>query len=253
MILVNDLLNSEHNYTQLTSEKKEYNGFIRFQDHTTPELPLQSYTYIKRNLSHDEVKKIIDSEFERAKKENKEFIRFVFNPLDPFSGEIPELSSYDYHCQQLLIKDINDFEPVDNINCSFVQSSDRKKLNQLVIKLNRSLSKKVLKKHSTRWTNLRIDNNNLQTLVYKDKNEFLGSCDITCYKNIAKLEDFEVLERHRKKGIGDSLLSAAISKSMEMGMEKVYLIADRNDWVSDYYQRRGFEVFLEFHSYTLFI
>lgn len=253
MNLINEILDCESKYSQLTSERTEYDNYIRFQDNITPEIPLQSYTYIKRNASQMDVKEIIKSEIRRAKKEKREFIRFVFNPLDLFSGEIPELSSFDYHCHQLLINDIEYFDSEPDSNCLFAKKHDKTKLLDLLNEINSSMNKTLLIKHSSRWANIKIEDKNLKTLAYKHNNKFIGSCDLCYHNKVVKLEDFEVIKSHRQKGVGDRLLSSAISLSRGMGLEKVYLIADRNDWVSDYYQRRGFELFLEFNSYTLFI
>lgn len=253
MNLINEILDCESKYTQLTSEKKEYDNYIRFQDNITPEIPLQSYTYIKRDVSQENVKNIIRSEIKRAQKERREFIRFVFSPLDLFSGEIPELSSFDYHCHQLLVNDIASFNSAAERSCLFATEHDRTKLMDLLNEINSSMSKDLLNKHSSRWADIKIENKNLKTLAFEHNKKFIGSCDLCYHNKVVKLEDFEVIKSHRKKGIGDRLLSSAISLSRDMGLEKVYLITDRNDWVSDYYQRRGFELFLEFNSYTLFI
>lgn len=253
MVLHEKLINSELKYTELTSQKRDRDGYIIFKDKNTPEIPLQNYIYIKKGVSLDKTRKIIINEVDKAKKAKKDFIRFVFDPIDPFSGELPELSNFDYHCNQLLIMDLKDIEPEGmNKKCYIPNKLDYKELLKYYKTQNSFLEPKANLSHTKKWIDIRINNKDIESIMYTSKGEPIGSCDLYYNFNIAKLEDFEVAEEHRRQGIGNELLRSAISRAKAKGVEKLYLIAERNDWVSDYYRRKKFKLFMEFNSYTYF-
>lgn len=253
MALHEKLINSELKYTELTSKKSDKEDYIIFKDNEIPEIPLQNYIYIKKGVSLDKTRQIIKKEVNKAKATKKDFIRFVFDPIDPFSGELPELSNFDYHCNQLLIMNLKDVKTDDmHRKCYIPNKLDYKELLKYYKSQNTFLKPKTNLSHTKKWIDIRINNKDIESIMYTSKGEPIGSCDLYYNFNIAKLEDFEVAEQHRRQGIGNELLRSAISRAKAKGVEKLYLIAERSDWVSDYYRRKGFKLFLEFNSYTHF-
>ncbi|MGL1891069.1 MAG: GNAT family N-acetyltransferase [Spirochaetaceae bacterium] len=251
MELLNQIIKAEFSYKKLTSKKESKSSFINFHDKTTPNVPLQNFTFIKRLITLDELRRTVESEKKRVIKENKSFIRFVFDPYAPFSGEVSELSDFTFYCHQVLTLDLNSInESYAEENCTVVHKEHRKQLEKLYDSLNSDIEGGDI--HSKRWIDLKFRNKNITTLVYKQDADFIGDCELFYVKNIVKLDDLEVLKDCRNRGVGEALLKSAISVAKASGKETLYLIADRDDWITDYYLSLGFELFAEYNSCILY-
>lgn len=251
MELLDQILRAEFSYKSLTSKKESRGRFIRFQDRLTPNIPLQNFTFIKRIITLDQLREIVDSEKIRVLKENKEFISFVFDPYAPFSGEISELADFNFYCHQILTLDLKSSDNTfTNKNCKIVFKQHKEQLKKLYSTLNSSIINEKI--HTNRWIDLKIKKRNLTTLVYEKENEFIGDCELFNFDKVIKLDDFEVLKDCRNKGIGEALLDSAISISKASGAETLYLITDRDEWVTEYYLSKGFELFAEYNSCILY-
>lgn len=135
-------------------------------------------------------------------------------------------------------------------NCFPILLDHREKLESLYRKLNIGIV--AAERHVLRWIDIKMANKNLQTIVYCRDNTFLGDCELFFSDDIVKFDDLEVLKDFRNSRIGDALLKSAISIAKSKNMDTLYLIADKGDWVVDYYCRRGFKKFTEYQSCTLY-
>ncbi|MBN2618244.1 MAG: GNAT family N-acetyltransferase [Spirochaetales bacterium] len=252
MELLDNIFKTEDIYLQLTSHKTQYPNYSIYRDFTTPELPLQNYTYINRFTSELDIRKIIQTERKRMEVESLEFLRFVFDPYLPNAGELPELSDFDFTCHYILIFKMAKIEPFyANKYCQLANEYEKDKLEKLLLKLNKDMWD-VCTKHTNRWIDLKLNTKNIDTVVYATKGEYKGNCEIFYNNQIGKLEDFEVLEEFRDHGYGEALFNSAISIAKSNNVDYLYLIADRNDWVVDYYLKKGATLFAEYNSATLY-
>lgn len=251
MELLDQIINCERKYTELTSIKDDMISHISFKDNITPDLPMQNFTYITRHASEDSIKRIVNLEIIRLKKENLDYVRFVFDPLLAFSAEIPEFSDFTFNSYNVLILNLDNTEVqfADN-NCFPIIDKHKNKITELYRKLNNSC--KIDDTHITRWIEIKLNEPNLETIVYSKNGVFLGNCELFFYNNLVKLEDLEVIDIHRSMGLGGALLKSAISIAKSRNKKILYLVADRNDWVADYYIRKGFKHYSEYNSCTLY-
>ncbi len=251
MEILDKIVKCEHSYSELTSNVDDKNSFIRYMDNVTPEMPLQNYIYIKRNTGVDDMRRIVTAEKEIFHNNKSHALRFVFDPYIPFSGEIPELSEFIFSTHCILILDLKNLETnFADPNCFPVLTEHKEKLRTLYQELNCSIN--AAERHVSRWIDIKFSNKNLQTVVYSDGGLFLGNCELYFNEDIVKLDDLEVLKHHRNRRVGDALLRSAISITKSKNFNTLYLIADKNEWVVDYYQRRGFELYAEYNSCTLY-
>lgn len=251
MQLLDRLLNIEEKYSELTSQKIQKKGYVIYKDRVTPDIPRQNYIYINRNTNFDRIREIVIMEKEKMIKEDRNFVRFIFDPYSPFSGEIPELSNFNYSNIQVLTFDLNNsITDFADKNCFPVIEENRTQLKTLYNKLSdNSILGSI---HNSRWIDIKLRDKNIETIVYSEEKNFLGHCELYFNDDIVKFDDFEVLESLKGHGYGDALLRSAISISKSQNASLMYLLTDQYQKLKKHYERRGFKYFAEYYCCTLY-
>ena len=85
-----------------------------------------------------------------------------------------------------------------------------------------------------------VDNNLEAYIAYFD-GEPAGKCELFIQDGYAKIEDFDVVKKHQRKGIGTTMLRSMIEDAISREVRNIYLIADKDDTPRDMYSRLGFE------------
>lgn len=246
MGLLNQLLECEFNYCRLLSEIKIGDGIITCRDKTNPDYPMQNYTYLTRDLPPKDVCNIIGNEEKKSREGNSSFIHFVFDPFQPYP-DCPNLFDYTYINCQLYIYDLRKFKSKENNKkIRFLEKSDHGKYTNMEKKLTRDKNNSQI----NRWFNINTQNKDSKVLLFDEKEEFIGRCDLFFDNNIAKLEDLEVLQDHRKKGIGKEIVKKAIYLAGIENKNFLYLLCKQE--LGDYYSKLGFKLYAEFHNFIKF-
>lgn len=251
MDLLDKILDCERQYTSLTSLMKEEKTHISFKDEISPDQPMQNYIFIKRNTSSSVIKKLIRQEKRRLYREKLEYIRFVFDPLLANSGELPEFADFTFDRFFVFTLNLKQTKTLcADKDCFIVDNIHKSSFEDLYYSLNRRY--KHDDPHLNRWIDLKLQDPQIETVVYKDRVKFLGSCELYLHNKIAKIEDLEVLKPFRGRGIGFSLLKAAVSIAQYKGIEILYLISKNEDKITTYYINKGFTCYTIYNSCTLY-
>lgn len=239
---------TEQSYTYITSNRIEYSTHIQFKDLSEISSPFQSYTYIKKECSIDQIKSIIHSELERVEREDLPYLRIVFSPELFSAGEIPELAEAEFSHYQILHKDL---EEIDDLyadrNCHTLNVSDREMLLDSYKKFPKDQQQLM-----RRWVDLTLDTDQLDRVIYRENNKILGSCELFRGDGVVKLEDLEVLKEYRERGIASAILKSAIAITKHSGYRYIYLITESDSRVTDFYMKRGFTVIADYNSVTFY-
>ena len=81
--------------------------------------------------------------------------------------------------------------------------------------------------------------------------EVAGYCEVRSNGQVAQIEDVEVLERFRGRGLGRAIVQHALEDASR-GHETVFLEALADDWPRDLYRKLGFDVVDRRDVYTKF-
>ncbi|QEN04921.1 GNAT family N-acetyltransferase [Thiospirochaeta perfilievii] len=251
MELLDRIKNIEDEYTKLTSNIEKYRYYTKYIDNITPDIPQQNYIFIKKGVQIDRVKNIVLKERDKFLNEKRRLLRFVFDPESANSGEIPELSDFNFNTHSLFILDLSlcKSEFADS-HCFPVTPQDKKRLYKLHKKQNIGI--KFSYRYIKRWIKIKFYTREIETVVYSKNGAFLGSCELFFKDNVVKLEDFEVLKEFRTKRVGEAIMKSAVSIAKSRGCKVLYLTTDKYSWVADYYQRRGFYKYSEYNSCTMY-
>jgi ribosomal protein S18 acetylase RimI-like enzyme len=71
--------------------------------------------------------------------------------------------------------------------------------------------------------------------------EIASFCALFQSDGIAQIDEVTTIERHRRRGLGATVVEGALAASLAAGDELTFVVADEADWPMDWYGRLGFE------------
>lgn len=238
---------TEIEYAKCFSNCIEEEKYYRFIDDNIPDMYSHNFILLKAGLSNKDINNIIVEEFEYRKKQGKSFLQLEANfSIDLSSLEgvkaSSEITKYYYMAipahkyKELRIKDgcavkaavendvLLDGMKVDIEACSEAMGNEFAK---------RRIERKVQAYKAA---------NNLEFYVCYDNDTPVGDCELFINGAIAKIEDFDILEKYQRKGFGTSVLRHLMLAAEEHGVETAYVITDSEDTAKDMYKKCGFEI-----------
>lgn len=234
-------------YTKKFTENYEDNEIIRFHDNDLQDMHMHNFTYIKNKVCSDKFRKIIFEELEKRRDENAKFLRIEFN----FSVEdnlinnlpqVPEVTKYDY----MYIDPIMGEYLTGNEECIIRKATSEKVLKEgmeVDILANESaMGTDFARKRIYRKSEVykQVDSN-LDLYVCNYNGISIGNCELMLNKDIAKIEDFDILKNYQRKGFGTSLLKHLLQEAKGNCVKFVYLITDSGDTAKGMYKKCRFK------------
>ncbi|MBD8501208.1 GNAT family N-acetyltransferase [Paenibacillus arenosi] len=240
-----ELINAEIAYTKLFSQSHEEEHFIRFWDDEIPDMYSYNCTLIKKKSAN--LAEIITNELTLRKEQNKDFLRIemnfdVDNELLERLPIKPEVAIYDY----MYIK-TDQFRNI-NVNSSCVIKkavtdeviADGKKVDILACQQSMGLefaTRRIERKSKV----YQVTNNPLDLYVCYVADIPVGNCELMLLGKIAKIEDFDILEEHQRKGYGSTVIRYLLQSAYEQNVQHAYLVTDHSDTAKEMYEKCGFE------------
>lgn len=239
--------NTEIVYTKKFTENYEDNEIIRFCDINLQDMYMHNFTLIKNNVCKEKFKKIIFDELEIRKIKNASFLRIEFNFLikDDFINDlplVPEVFKYDY----MYIEPKMSTYLTGNEGCTIKKSLSEKVLKKGIevdilanqLDMGAEFTRKRIYRKSEVYKQL---NSNLNLYVCDYNGISIGKCEFMLNNDIAKIEDFDILENYQRKGFGTSVIKHLLEEAKEDCVEFVYLITDSKDTAKEMYRKCGFK------------
>ncbi len=238
---------TEIEYVKNFSRSSEDNEIIRFWDDNLPDMYTHNFILIKNKFEIDHIKNIILNELEGRKKEGFNFLRVEFNfPIDNDNFEdfkiMPEITKYDY----MYIDPEMGAGLTGNQECII-----RKAVSETVLKdgievdilaneanTGKDFAEKRIYRKSKSYQKSSI---NLDLYVCYNNGIPVGNCELLLYKNIAKIEDFDILENYQRRGFGTAVIKHLLKEAAEQKIDIVYLITDSDDTAKEMYKKCGFK------------
>jgi spore maturation protein CgeE len=205
-----------------------------------------NFTFVKETVDDQALKGIIEQEVIVRKSGNKKFLRLVINrkvDADLFNNYKHDYELYDYY--GIETKDGLKLNVRKNTTV-VIADNDR------VYEDGRMVDIVANYQHMTLEFAIRRIDRKIE--VYKDPNSFLnlyvcyddiepvGNCELLFNEKVAKIEDFDIIEMHQKKGYGSFVLKTLLNTCHETGIDNAYLVTDHNDTAKEMYKKCGFSL-----------
>lgn len=225
-----------------------FDNYIRFIDDNIMDMYSHNFTYINPEVSEKEFYSIVTSELKHRMEMKKTFLKvvtgFKINPqLLKTLPVKPDLGFNDYFC----ISTDNFIHLKEKENATVVMSNipkvaeDGRIVDIIANYENMSLEfavRRIDRKFQIYSDLLKPIN----LYVCYDDIEPVGNCELMMNQKIAKIEDFDIIKMHQRKGFGTHMLKSLLKICYDNQVEQAYLVTDHNDTAKQMYAKCGFKV-----------
>lgn len=250
--MINSLMNCELEYIRCFSKEIEEKKFFRFWDNKLEEMYANNITVLKKELTNEEIIKIIIEEIQCRKKANKEFLvvelqcRVDREVLKAIGIRPTIISKLDY-----MIIDTNKYK--------YMKSNDKCRVIKVITEndFKDAISVSILDNSPFMGEKFSRDRINRKVLAYKEEknglssylcyngNIAIGACEMFINDKIAKIEDFGVLKYYQRKGFGTAMVKHLLMEGNRCGVDLAYVITDSSDTAKYMYKKCGFKKMAE--------
>lgn len=218
-------------------------GAYIFSDKSNIDLPMQNYTYIPRDIPPRLFGEIV-SRCEKNRNKKSSFFKVVFDPYQPYPGDIPQLQNYTFKKTMMLIFDLRKLKE----NKSLISNNISTKIApKEYLEFEKGLLSDKTESQIKKWYKISKKSRELNLLTYRKNGYIQGRSDLYLYKNIAKIEDLEVNIKSQGQGVGRALISHSIYLAYQNNKNFIYLLCDSE--LGEYYLNCGFTLYSEFNTF----
>ncbi|WP_105616311.1 GNAT family N-acetyltransferase [Vallitalea okinawensis] len=245
--MLDKIKSAEVAYITQFTENDVGHEVIRYYDDKLPDMYMHNFTFIKEGVSKESIRNIILDELNRRKTEKADFLRVDCN----FSIDAEIIESL----PQAPDVEIYDFMYIEPKMGEHLHGNEgaiiKKAISEKVLKEGKDVD--ILANQSnmgTEFAHRRIErkseiynqqDSGIDLFVCYDNDIPVGNCELMLHNDIAKIEDFDILESHQRKGFGTSVLKHLLKEAHQHGVRYAYLLTDSGDSAKEMYKKCGFK------------
>jgi spore maturation protein CgeE len=242
--MLNNILNTELEYLKRYASYVAEEKLVRFRDPKLPGMYSHNCTVLTKEVSVDELKTIVENEMAIRKEEKQPFLKIQFDY--EMSEELIKRLDYEFEVETF---DYYGIDPMDYTKLKGRAAKIVKALDQQTVKdgvivdidanthhmgldfaIRRILRKKAAYEDKASHLDLYV--------VYEDDRP-IGNCEYFLNHDVVKIEDFDILESHQRKGYGTAVLKRLLQQAAVDGIAFAYLITESADTAKEFYMKCG--------------
>ena len=245
-MIIQNIINTEIEYSKCFSKYYERKDDIRFVDEKMNDMYSHNFILLKNKLLGDDFYNFIVREIEVHKNEYKEYLQidshypFDLSLMDKFKYNF-EVTSFDYYCIPVAKYDELDNYSEYQLHKLYGQASEEECLN-LDLELNHTiLGEEFTRRRFERRKEVYGKENGVEHFVCKKEEKYIGQADYFTKDAYTKIEDFAVLDAYQRKGVGTYILRKLLQKAFLSKEEYGYVLTFKDDPVCVMYKKCGFK------------
>jgi spore maturation protein CgeE len=86
-----------------------------------------------------------------------------------------------------------------------------------------------------------LKDNSVEAYLCYHGDDLIGRCDLFISGDVAKIEDFSIIQKYQRMGFGSTLLRNMIEIAIDRNCETVYLVTNELDSAKYMYEKNGFD------------
>ncbi|GIQ69635.1 hypothetical protein XYCOK13_24590 [Xylanibacillus composti] len=238
------MLEAEIAYTKLFAQSEDEGDFIRFWDETIPDMYTHNYILVKHNQAP--LAKILKAELAQRHAEGKKFLRaeFSFAFDNSLLDELPikpNVTHYDY-----MVIHTDRYQTIQGNMDGRVEPAYRENV------LADGIAVDVLANEEAMGLEFAVRRIHRKSKVYQDSllplqlyvcyhgKLAVGKCELMILRDIAKIEDFDILENHQRQGFGSTVIRHLLKHAADQHVKQAYLVTNSTDTAKIMYAKCGF-------------
>lgn len=241
-LLTNDIIDTVKKYTAVFSQMEKFDQGIRFTDPNIPDMHYHNYFLLSdRALSHSREIETDEMSFRKNHHQNfyqieifdvlKDDVKDYFNERDLSETEflsVPidriKLQDRELNVTVKIAESDADHEMGKEIDC-FSFGYDMKDF--AIRRYDRKRSEYDAKK--------------IFNFICFQGDEVIGSCDFFINGKYGRIEDFDVIEKHQRKGYGSAILNEIRKFGLKNDVKILFLGVDKDNSAKEMYAKLGFD------------
>lgn len=233
------LFNFENKYLNEFTNIEYFDDYILYNDDIQKDKYSYNFYFIKNK---NKVKSLI----KKLSKENKRSFldfdsNFLMDEYLPDFEKSHEIRMFNFASLVKLDYRIGDIRILDNSNKDLF-------LN-LLFNDELEYGESYATNNSKRIVDICLNNDKFDLYGIFDKDKIVGSIHVYKNNDMAKLEDFFIIDEYQKKGYGISLLTKVIDILKKEGIYHLTITADFDDTPKKIYEKLGFVTILDNYNY----
>ncbi|HEX2944419.1 MAG TPA: GNAT family N-acetyltransferase [Clostridia bacterium] len=236
----------EKAYIECFSERFEYESVIRYRNSRMSDMYDHNCSFIKGTPTLDALLQLVDGEIGVSRGEDLGFCKIL---LDGLRYETA-LKDHDdklqtEHYGQYVFTPEKPPEWDLKTHCEIRKITEPLMVDDLVL-LDRTMyaeacGQDFCERRARCRGQVYLSDSSIDSYICYCDGEPAGNCDLFLYDDMAKIEDFTVLPKYQRRGLGTSILKHLIGTAFSEGARIIYLTTDEEDTPKEMYMKLGFE------------
>lgn len=246
MVFGDNIVQCELNYTRQFSTEYEDENIIRFRNHEIRDMYSLNFTFIKKKEKELKIRSLIEEEIAVCKREKVKYCNLIIN-----SDIHPRILSY---IQYPSILSINGFYKFDFSKLQTISSVEGCRIEKittveafdemLTVDLDSDeavVGRDFCVRRCYGRSPIYLKENGVEAYLCYHGNELIGRCDLFISGDVAKIEDFSIIQKYQRRGYGSTVLKSMIEKAMNRNCNTVYLVTNELNTAKYMYEKNGFD------------
>jgi spore maturation protein CgeE len=238
------ILSAEREYIEYISTPEKLGYGVRYRDSLIPDMYDYNYTYIFDDLNDSQQLAAIRAEIDYCTSNKEGFCRIVTNAcvnasvLQALEIHRPQVSKYGYYVFDLTrIESLNDKA---GVAVKIINNPQRSR-DALGIDLaleEGSLGGDFCRRRSERQKAIYMSDCPINSYIGYFNDVPVSGCELTVTSRAAKIENFSVVPKFQRQGIGSAMLRQMVLRATDCDVDTVYLLTDEADTAKLMFIRR---------------
>lgn len=244
--MLDKIILNEISYISNFSKPLSKDNYIKFSDDNIPDMYTHNFCLIEKPFSEDWFKDFTDKSISERKKENADFLHLELNfPIKNSMIEGYYIEPEMDKCYYMIIETKEYSQLSGNQNCNVLKATNQKILNDGgaidVIVNTPDCGEDFSIRRKERKHQIYKADNNVSFFVCYNNDIPVGMCELYINNDIAKIEEFDVLENHQRKGFGTAILKELLEVSHNNGAKYAYVVTSSDETAKEMYSKCGFK------------
>lgn len=243
--LIKNIIETEERYSLEFSLMEKTSWGLRFTDELLPDMHCHNFLRIYRDKEIDLVEAVTaEADFRKEKGQEAVQVELFGGDWDKAAKLLGEENLDEHLIMFLKITELKTGAIRDNVRVIRALSEEELEMGKQVDLLTfgseyAGFSHKRFERKAIRY---RDKDSSFNHFVCLADGEPVGNCDFFTYKGFGKIEDFDVIGSHQRKGFGSAIIKGVSSYGEGENVEYLFLQVERDNSAVEMYKKLGFQI-----------
>ncbi len=245
--MLDQIKKTEIKYLECFCETEKDGASIKFTDAHIKDMYSHHFTYIDEGIDDRSFVKEMRRAYEEKKRRGEKVLRIMTHKeiSEAMISQMPlkpEIETFNYYGQRSenykSIKQRKD-TTVKLANCDLTITHG--KYVDVAANYKHMTMEFAIRRIERKFKVYLDENKPLFLHVCYENEEPIGNCESFVDEGIMKIEDFDILDVHQRKGFGSHVLYHLLEKAYNDNIPFAYVVTDHDDTAKNMYEKCGFE------------